>query len=624
MHQQHRISPQQPALDRPTYRFKPSFSAFLSLIAAILTSTVFVVEIINPAKLSTTPIQNLPILITFVLLLIILISFLTAHLALKLSGDITIAPIGINGRNLLSTPTYICWQDISSVKIRYFFGVRDILIRSAIDKKRLIVLDSFSYNFPKILDRVSEYIGDDHPLTIALEKEISLPRQNPAKMLWRIIIGIIIILSIWLIGGNLYADYREKPLNEAIANYVRQHPKTPPNQAAIDLQASMAKLGVSLVAFSDGSKVPAKPEKIATEEWRAITPILDKYVTDRLNITEDSILPPPAKLHAYLNSHQADITAIQDRLLGSTLPNWGSDSAWVERSDLNAGDSRYVEWPNYLTVRLVSKLLIANIFDRQQAPDREILQQLKAIKNLSQSLQKQPILLGQLITRISERDINRLYRYFEFIPDGWIEDLAKSKRDEMMQTGIEHELLSQVRIIQDPKLLMMDSAVTENKHKSPFISLLKYYHIAQPYTRLIAVDYYEKSHQSLSFWSAQNICRTIGDSTKRERDNFLNIQEVSRQYIKVKTSDLDRELTSSVRQIKSHLRSGESIDRVANEFKLASQACPGEQWLAKGKDGSVAISLSHPPNWKALGMDEKLNLDRFTYKINTKNIKPVL
>jgi hypothetical protein len=84
------------------------------------------------------------------------------------------------------------------------------------------------------------------------------------------------------------------------------------------------------------------------------------------------------------------------------------------------------------------------------------------------------------------------------------------------------------------------------------------------------------------------------------------------------------QLTTSIRQIKSQMHSGESIDQVANEFKLASQACPGEQWLAKSKGGSVAISLSHPPNWKALGMDEKLNLDRFTYKINAKNIKPVL
>ncbi len=623
MPQQHRISSQLTSLDLPTYRFKPSFSVFFSLIAAFLTSTVFVVEIINPT-LSTTPIQSLPILVTFILFPIIVISFSIAYLTLKLSGDITIDPIGVNRINLPSTPIYIYWQDICSVKIRYSSGLRYLSIHSIIDKKKSIIIDSFPYNIPKILDRVREYAGNDHPLTIALEKEVLLPRQNPARMLWRIIIGIIIILSIWLIGGNIYADYREKPLNEAISNYVRQHPKTAPNQAAIDLQASMAKLGISLVNFSDGSKATAKPDRLATEEWKVITPILDKYVTDRLNTTEDSILPFPAKLHAYLDSHQADITAIQDRLLGSTLPNWGSDSAWVERSDLNAGDSRYVEWPNYLTVRLVSKLLIANIFERQQAPDREILQQLKAIKNLSQSFQKQPILLGQLITRISERDINRLYRYFEFIPDGWIEDLAKSKRDEMMQTGIEHELLSQVRIIQDPKLLMMESAVTENKRKSPFISLLKYSHIAQPYIRLMAVDYYEKSHQSLSFWSAQNICHTIEGSTKRQQDNFLHIRGVSRQYIKVKTSDLDRELTSSIRQIKSQISSGESIDKIADEFKLSSQACPGEQWLAKGKDGSVAISLSHPPNWKALGMDEKGNIDRFTYKINAKNIKSVL
>jgi hypothetical protein len=618
MRQKHRISPQHPSPDRPTYRFKPSFSAFFSLVAATLTSSVFVVEITNNAKLSTTPIHNIPILIIFVLFVIISSSFLTTSFILKLSGDITIFPAGINGRSSLIRLMYMDWQDISSAKIRYFPGIRYLLIRSTIDKKKSIILDSFTDNLPKILDRVREYAGDNHPLTIALEKEVSLPRQNPARILWRIIIGIVIILSIWLIGGNLYADYREQPLNRAIVNYVRQHPKTAPNQTAIDLQAAMAKLGISLVTFSDGSKATVKPDKLAIEEWKAIYPILDEYVANQLKTTEDSILPPPAKLHTYLDSHQADIAAIQSQLLGSSLPSWGSDSAWVERSDPKAGDSLYTERAYYPHVLQVSRLLIANIFDRYQAPDPEQLQQLKAIENLGRSFQNQSTLIEQLLARISERDINRLFRHFDLTPVGWQENLVNPDSSKMMQAGIEHDLLHNVRIIQDPKILNgYLAAYPENRYKSQFDFLMKYHHLARPYTRSMAVDYYQQSKQNLSFWMTQNICQTSRGGYTRA-DNFIDTQEIPRQYVKVKTSGLDQELTTSIIQIKSQLRVDKSIDTVANEFKLASQVCPSERWLAKVNDGTITISLSHSPNWTTLGMNEKLNTDRFTYKINPK------
>jgi hypothetical protein len=620
MPQQHLISSEQSSLDRPTHRFKPSFSAFLSLIAAILTSTIFVIEIINPAKLSTTPIQKLPILITFTIFVMISMSFLTTYLILKLSGDIAIESAGINGRNLLSLSTYIYWQDIFCVKICCFFGIRYLLIRSTISKKRHVVLDSFTYNFPKILDRVREYAGDNHPLTIALEKEVSLPRQNPARMLWRIIIGIVIILSTWLIGGNLYADYREKPLNEAIANYVHQHPKTPPNQAAIDLQAAISKLGIPLVVFGDGSKATLKPDRLATQEWKTILPILDEYVPKQLlNKTEDSSSPLPTKLHAYLNSHQAEIDTIQNQLASDNLPSWGSDSAWVAHSNFNAGDGANTDRAYSYNMLQLSRLLIANIFERQQSSDRDIAQQLKIIKNINDSIQNQPRFYEQIIVRFFEKDIYKLFRHFDLTPLDWQENLSDSKRIKMTQIGIEHELLSQVRLIQNPKILM-GLAEVKNGSKSPFIYLLKYHHIAQPYTRLMAVNYYQKSKQSLLFWRSQNICRASGyNSDTSVPDGVLDIQVLPRSYITFMTNTLDRELTSSVRQIKSQIRSGGAIDRIASDFKLASQACPGEQWLTEGKDGSITIFLSHPPNWKALGIDEKNNVDRFIYKINPKN-----
>lgn len=94
-------------------------------------------------------------------------------------------------------------------------------------------------------------------------------------------------------------------------------------------------------------------------------------------------------------------------------------------------------------------------------------------------------------------------------------------------------------------------------------------------------------------------------------------------YSSLKTSNLAHGLTTSIRQIKSQIEAGAPIDKVANEFKLASRTCPSERWQAKAKDGAITISLSHAPNWTALGVKDKPPIDRFTYKINPKNLQAI-
>lgn len=160
---------------------------------------------------------------------------------------------------------------------------------------------------------------------------------------------IAMLLCIWLVGGNLYADYREQPVNRAIATYVRQHPTNPPNQTAIDLQVLMAKLGISIGEFGDGSKLKVVPSQSAIAEWKAIETTLINYLVldSDLSTTEDSFQPVLAKLHRYLNHHQAEIDTIQNQLTSRELPNWDTDSRWVADSNPDAGDSWRSDKLNY-------------------------------------------------------------------------------------------------------------------------------------------------------------------------------------------------------------------------------------------------------------------------------------
>ena len=594
MRQKQLISPEQSSLDRTKYRFKISFIRFFSLCITTYTLLFFVSEIVSPNKISNVPTQNLTLVFALILCALLLISVLATYLA-SLMGDITISPIEIGGCNLWGSRTHINWHDVIAVKSYRTFGIRNsAIIKSRTTRKKNIHVGLFLYDLPKMLDRVREYAGEDHPLTIALEKEVSLPRQKPAKVLWQIIGATCLILGIWLIGGNLVAAKQEEPLNRSIAEFVRQHPRTPPNQSAIDLQTSISKLGLSLVQFGDGSKVKVSPTQVAIDEWKSIAPILDKYVTDKLDKDSSNLLP--AKLSTYLNTHRSDIEAIQTQLINNDLPEWGSDSRWIDRGNSAAGDSLTSLNTNYLNPLKIQRLLIAHLLYQQSLHNSDISKNLEAIGKLNRSFQSQTLIIGQLVNLISERNINNLVRLLDRIPDRWEKSFNNYDRTKkMMRIAIVHESMMSAKMIQDPQMFEMMG----NGYLSFFA---RYHHLARPYTRVVAANYYQKVQQRLAYWEHQNICHTDGKDGSDRDWNSIDTFLLARQYPKVARSAIDRELTTSVRQIKSQLQSGAQIEQVANEFNLASQTCPGEKWTARVKDGAVAISFSHPPNWGALGM----------------------
>ncbi len=619
MRQKQLIAPELPSLDRSQYKLQPSFSRIFDFCGSIFVLEVFIIEIITPG-FSIVPIANVLTLLAFISVSVSLISFLVTYVIFKISKYI-INSSGLVGVNYALKRSISHWQDISSVKSFHFCGLRSFAIikHPAQRMKNIHILSLFLYELTPILSRVREYAGKEHPLTIALEKEVSLPRQHPARTLWRIIAGISIVLSVWLVGGNLYAEYREQPLNQEISSYVRQHPKTAPNQSAIDLQASMTKLGLSYERFGDGSKVQVTPTKDSVAEWQKIDKILDEYITKQLHKSSDSFDRPPVKLHDYLNTHRLDIETIQNTLINHDLPYWGSDSSWLNRVNYQTVyDNQSLEHRNPFSLVSLQKILVADYLDSIPLPTSESHRKSQAILKFNQSSQNNKDFLHQLTDFINERNGGIVVRSVDLLSDQWNKNLPNKNHDKIMQAAIEYELMSSSRYARDPKILEMTYNEMGQKYKIPFFFILKYYHLARPYTRVMAVDIYQKNQQNLAYWVGENICLSKGDNYLENPDNVIDTPIFSRQYIKVKTSDLDRELTQGIRQIKSELSAGQQIDTVAIGFKLGSKTCPGEQWTAKVKDGGVEVAFSHPPNWKALGMDEKNNIDRFTYLIKSK------
>jgi hypothetical protein len=600
------ISPEKPAQDLIEYRFKQLLLPNLSYAIAATISGGFVFGIF--AVISIESISNA--VLTF-------ISFALGLLASELLGVWFVfkkSDIVMNSENISAVDYWFCrrsidWNEITLLKQYNLLGVRYLSFKTANGKSVHITISW--YDRSAILDRVRELAGNDHILVRALEKELSRPRYELTKLWCGVISSIALTMSIYLIGGNMYAAEQEKPLEQAIASYVRQNPKTAPNQSAIDLQTLIAKLGLSVESFGDGTEAKIKPDKAAIAEWKAIEPTFKKYFDKQL------IEPFSNELANYFRRHKIDIEAIKTHLIDNPTPQWGSDTGWIEKSDLKAGDSPYSIPLNSLNLWYIEDLMIFNILDKQLLPNVDISKDLAAIEKIQQSFQAQPSLIPQLAARIGERRISDLVRRVDRIPTEWGNNLFSIDRHSSMYSAIVEYSIYINRKLQNEAMfseMLMDQT-------SPLRFIPGYYKLARPQIRLGVVARHREVLQGLDYWSKQNICRTNGQVgiipiSIAGIDNYnTSTPYLSSKHHTVLRNDLRWEATSAIRQVKAKLAAGEKVDRVAEELNIPSKVCPGEQWTAKATDGAVNISFSHPPDWKALGVNNVVDIEPLTYKI---------
>jgi hypothetical protein len=600
------ISPEKPAQDLIEYRFKQLLLPNLSYAIAATISGGFVFGIF--AVISIESISNA--VLTF-------ISFALGLLASELLGVWFVfkkSDIVMNSENISAVDYWFCrrsidWNEITLLKQYNLLGVRYLSFKTANGKSVHITISW--YDRSAILDRVRELAGEDHILVRALEKELSRPRYELKKLWFGVIGSIALTMSIYLIGGNMYAAEQEKPLEQAIASYVRQNPKTAPNQSAIDLQTLIAKLGLSVESFGDGTEAKIKPDKAAIAEWKAIEPTFKKYFDKQL------IEPFSNELANYFRRHKIDIEAIKTHLIDNPTPQWGSDTGWIEKSDLKAGDSPYSIPLNSLNLWYIEDLMIFNILDKQLLPNVDISKDLAAIEKIQQSFQAQPSLIPQLAARIGERRISDLVRRVDRIPTEWGNNLFSIDRHSSMYSAIVEYSIYINRKLQNEAMfseMLMDQT-------SPLRFIPGYYKLARPQIRLGVVARHREVLQGLDYWSKQNICRTNGQVgiipiSIAGIDNYnTSTPYLSSKHHTVLRNDLRWEATSAIRQVKAKLAAGEKVDRVAEELNIPSKVCPGEQWTAKATDGAVNISFSHLPDWKALGVNNVVDIEPLTYKI---------
>jgi hypothetical protein len=602
--------------------FLPLFSYY----AALTITTAFFCEILVPILTDANK-QNVYVPIFYGAFLFCW-PMLVAYFGIK-KFNVIITTEGISGNTFWGRRTHAIWSEIILVKTYWLLGARFIYLKKL--QGKAIHLSPFSYDAQQIIESVKYYAGAEHPLVRALEKETTPARQRPFKLWWRIIAVIALIISIWLIGGNLWAAEVEKPLNAAITDYKQRHPQTPPNKSAIELQVLMTKLGMSLEIFDDGSKAQTKPRVAAVAELKGITtqPVLAEFLETQLDKTEDTVflasskpseaLPP--KLASYLKNHEADLLAIEDYVINHPLPQWGIDAAFIEKNIDNTVTIAPIEKTQIFNVANLQNLIIANILDKQQSPNANLNKDLAALQKVHQSLQAEKQFLGQSIVNGGENRINKLIQKVDQIPLTWGEELFSQKRHQQSAVAINDEAIFASSLIRSTKAF----GTLATNMSSPWLLVTRYHHLIQPYLRIAAADFYQKVQQSADYWGKQNICRTDGRVTTVVGKSMLGFDDLdtmspianSTWLAQASVKNLRWEFTKSIREVKTKLKFGQPFDQVAKEFNWQSKVCPGDKWTAQAQDNGVNISFSYLPNWNMLGVKSKSVIPT-TYKIKVK------
>jgi hypothetical protein len=602
------------------YQLKSLFWPTYYYYLAVTILAVLVGEMFSPTLTSMKSIYRY---VFIPWLLYISIAPLLATWFLRKLFVVGISSEGLNGHGFFGKSRYISWHDISLVKIFTFLGIRSLQIN------KNIYLASYFYGNSKILNLVREYAGEEHPVVRALEKESLHPYRNPAKRPWQIISSIALIVSIWLIGGNLVAAHLEQPLEKAIASYLKNHTRTEANQSAIDLNALIAKLGIPANSNDDLSKEKIHPAKSIILERKAIKVISDKYL-DQLYSTEDSINPLPIQLEKYLKTHQSDIEEIKNFLVKEPLLNWGNtnDFQKIDRRYPNSINSPNTKWISSWGISELQKLLIINTIDKQLSSNNDISNDLQAIAKIQSSFQQQEEFTGQFSSNSGSLRLAKLVQHFDQVLMEWGSSLIDQNHSQKMLTA----LINSSMYIPEESYDPTGHDSLQRYSTKPLAQLAKYHRLFQPYLRLVAADDYNKQDEILSYWKGQNICHSDGNHKVAIRPSILNVAyddslpEIGGHiYLRALILNLNWELAKSVRQVKSLLKIGQSTNQIAREFKLQSQTCPGEQWLAKARNNEITISLSRSPNWEKLGLKSAPlfkadNITQLTYKVNP--IKP--
>lgn len=461
-------------------------------------------------------------------------------------------------------------------------------------------------------------------------------RKKCLKFLGGSVVGLAGLLAVWIVGGNYIASVQEKEIEQDLAAFAQRFPKAEPNDAALKLAASLAKVGFdgagasfSPVDRSIKSRADFRSSEDDRKAFEEIRQELTQYLNAEISKPNDTINPPSEKLQRYLASKQTALAKLRQQvLINNEVPHWGTDISWILEGDPMASG------PAYLSLADIQKVLALDILEKyRKGQTQAAAEMLEVSWQINQSLTESPLLIGQLVALIGAKYPAGVMRKVDRLPVQWQQRLLEHDYRESILTSLQGEYLYTFKFSQDflwkhswSSILEKLSSILKDigaPSDEGILSLLRtepnyprtledkildwtlshvlvwFKPAIKPYIRFCAIDTYQVYKRSLLASRQQNVCASDSAPAKdfawwnyigRTSTNFPS------QISKAAKSMLDLELTQKILQVKA--LAAKTGKWPASVPEMKSSICPGAKWLYRvAPDGTMSISFSEKPKW---------------------------
>ncbi|MEG4505610.1 hypothetical protein QUA81_20330 [Microcoleus sp. F6_B4] len=471
--------------------------------------------------------------------------------------------------------------------------------------------------------------------------------QNPSfrrnlKFLGGSAVGLAGLLAVWIVGGNYIASVEEKEIEQDLAAYAQRFPKTEPNDAALKLAASLAKVGFdgganfSSVDRSIGSRADFRPSKDDQKAFEEIRPELKQYLDAEIAKPNDTVNPPSEKLQRYLASRQTALTELRQQVLNNEVPHWGTDISGTLGGDMTAPRPAYLWQVNF------QQVLALDILEKYRKGQTEAAAEMLEVSwKINQSLTESPSLLPQLVALIVAKYPAGVMRKVDRLPAQWQQRLLERDYRESILTSLQGEYLFEFKFLQDFLWKHSWSSIQQRSGASSFLGiftvtndpptlqekildwtfshvLVWFKPVIKPYVRFSAIDSYHAYKRSLAASRQHNVCAsdsvTVNDFAWWNYIGRTSTIFTSHFTSKAAKSMLDLELTQKILQVKA--LAAKTGKWPASVPEMKSSICPGAKWLYRvAPDGTMSLSFSEKPKW----LEERLKYKGlpFTYSDKT-------
>lgn len=388
-----------------------------------------------------------------------------------------------------------------------------------------------------------------------------------------------------LADNQTVLNRKRDSIRQSKAEFVKQFPTVPQNnQTATNLEKLAGELGMRLFSTTEASINQSKKQELEKLE-ASISLFFDQLITDPTNHLE----PLPANLQTYLANNQDRLTQIRNLILNSEPLQWKFQPTWQFDTPL----------PAFLSLVQLQKILLLDAIAQKAAGNSQLMQEnLETAWRINQSIKNNPYLIDQLVSLIGVKFQSGVMRKLGNLPAVWSERLLSHDYRLSIIPSLNLEAYMAFDLLD--QITPAEFAETMEEGEIRFLvnaGWKQWSPVSQKnFLSWLGIAFHEYGLKTFNNLPDQNVCQLkMADFLQAQgirRQELVFLESFARQWQKAGQAMVSLELTTNILELVAQQTTGQDLPNTV----VASNICPGTNWLYENKSGEITININPQPS----------------------------